>query len=489
MLANFLVILLVAILFLLAFILVRTILFGRSVEQASPVELPEVDAAVIAEHLAAALRHATVSEDERARIDTQKFLDLRRELERLYPRVHSTLKIETVNRFSLLYTWTGKNPKLPPIMLIGHLDVVPVDPATRDEWKYGPFDGRLADGYVWGRGSLDMKGNVISALEAVEYLLKTGFEPERSVLLGFGHDEEIGGAQGAAQIAGRLLTSGIQLEALLDEGGGILQEGLQGVKIPVAAIGLTEKGYLTLELKVEGRGGHSSTPPRHTTIGVLARALAKLETHPMPAHMEMALRMMSYLSSELPFFTRMVLANLWLFGPAVRKRLESNPQTNAMIRTTGAVTLVQGGVKDNLLPAQAQGAVNFRLYPGDRVVDVEKHAREVIADDAVELHIPEAHAWEASPLSPFDSPAARKLLAVLGQVYPEAIAAPYLVTGATDSRYYSGVCANIFRFSPLLYDAEALKSIHSSNERIPIDGLARMVQFYIQIIRTWSAGA
>jgi carboxypeptidase PM20D1 len=486
MLANFLVVFLVIFLFLIAYILVRTILYGQAIEPVQPAELAQVDGDVVAGHLSAVLRHSTVSQEDRARIDYTPFQELRRELERLYPRVHAALKVETVNRHSLLYTWAGRDPTLPPVLLAGHMDVVPVDPASRDEWKHPPFEGRIDAGCVWGRGALDTKNTVISALEAVEALLKADYQPERTLLLGFGHDEEIGGQQGAAQIAGRLLASGIRLEALLDEGGGILSEGIPGLRLPVGLIGVAEKGYLTLDLTVEGRGGHSSMPPQHTSIGVLARALTRLEGNPLPAHLEMAAAMFRRLGSFLPFGLRAVLANLWLFHGALKRRLSADSRTNAMLRTTTAVTMINGGVKDNLLPAHAHALVNFRLMPGDRVADVEMHVRKTIHDDAVQIHIPEGAAWEASPVSPFESPAAAKLLRVLAQVYPETVSAPYLVSGATDSRHYSQVCDHIFRFSPYLMSAEELRTIHASNERISIAGLARMVQFYIQLVKVWT---
>jgi carboxypeptidase PM20D1 len=486
MLANYVVILLVIFLFLVAYILVRTILYGQTIEAVEPTELAQVDGDVVAGHLAAALRHQTVSQEDRSRIDYTPFLELRRELERLYPRTHAALKVETVNRHSLLYTWVGRDPTLPAVLLAGHLDVVPVDPASRDQWKYPPFEGRIADGCVWGRGALDTKNTVISAFEAVETLLKADYQPERTLLLGFGHDEEIGGLQGAAQIAGRLLASGTRLEALLDEGGAILSEGIPGLRLPVGLIGVAEKGYLTLDLTVEGRGGHSSMPPQHTSIGVLARALNRLEANPLPAHLDMAAGMFRRLGAYLPFGQRAVFANLWLFQGALKKRLAADARTNALLRTTTAVTMMHGGVKDNLLPARAQALVNFRLMPGDRTADVELYVRKIIHDEAVQIHIPEGAAWEASPVSPFESPAAAKLLRVLGQVYPEAVAAPYLVAGATDSRHYSQVCDNIFRFGPYLMTAEELHTVHSSNERISISGLARMVQFYIQLVKVWT---
>jgi carboxypeptidase PM20D1 len=487
MLANVLIVLLVVFLFLIAFLLIRTILYGKVQEPAAPAVLADLDAGVIAEHLAAVLRYPTVSEVDRSRMDMRPFNDFRREIEQLYPRVHTALKVETVNRYSLLYTWTGRDPALAPVLLAGHMDVVPVDPSSRDEWKYPPFDGHLADGCIWGRGALDTKNTVISALEAVEYLLKTGYQPERTLLLGFGHDEEIGGFQGGAQIAGWLLSAGVQLEAILDEGGGVVQGVVPGISLPVAVIGVSEKGYLTLEMQVEGRGGHSSMPPPHTAVGVMARAIHRLESSPLAIHLDMVMEMFRYLGPYLPFGLRLVFANQWLFSAFLKKQLASKPRTNAMIRTTAAATLIQGGVKDNILPAKVGAAVNFRLMPGDRVADVEKYARDVIHDEAVQLHIPDGVAWEASPVSPFDSSAAKTLIDTLGQVFPDAVAAPYLVAGATDSRHYAPVCANIFRFSPYKISSDEMASIHASNERISIDGLAQMVQFYIQLIRSWTA--
>jgi carboxypeptidase PM20D1 len=486
LLENVLVILLVVLLFLIAFLLIRTILYGHLAETPESVDLPEVNPDVVAEHLAAVLRHPTISYDDRSQIDYQPFLNFRKELEKLYPRVHATLHIQQVNRHSLMYTWPGRDDSLEPVLLAGHMDVVPVDPSSRDEWRFPPFEGRIFDGAVWGRGALDTKNSVIAALEAVETLLKNGFQPQRTLILGFGHDEEIGGFQGAAQIAGHLLASGVHLAALLDEGGGVMRDGIPGVRMPVAVVGVAEKGYLTLELKVEARGGHSSIPPAHTSIGVLARALSRLEANPMPIHLEMADRFFRYLGAYLPFYFRLVLANQWLFKGPIRARMTADPRTNALVRTTTAVTMISGGMKDNLLPAQARAAVNFRLMPGDRIADLEMHARKIIHDEAVQLHIPEGAAWEASPMTPFDSPISKGLLKTLGQVYPEAVAVPFLVPGTTDSRHYIPVCENIFKFSPFLISTEELSTVHSTNEHITQASLARMVQFYIQLVKNWT---
>jgi carboxypeptidase PM20D1 len=484
---SILIVILVAVLFLLAFILARTIQYGKPPQGVQPVELDEVDGAVVAEHLATAIRFRTISGQDRAKIDPQPFLDMQAELKRLYPRVHSTLQLEMVNRHSLLYTWKGRDPNLEGVLFAGHIDVVPVDPVSKDEWKQAPFGGFIGGGYVWGRGALDVKCMVISPLEAVEHLLRKGFQPERTIYLAFGHDEEIGGSQGAAQMAGRLLSQGVRLAAVLDEGGSIVERGMvPGVGLPVALIGVAEKGYLSLEMEVEGKGGHSSMPPKHTAIGVLAQAIIRLEDHPMPVNPEMVYGMFRSLGGYLSFGLRMAFANTWLLGKTIQNKMAAKPSTNAMMRTTSAVTLIHGGVKDNILPSQVRAVVNYRLMPGDRIADVVAHARKAIDNEAIQLHIPEVSRWEASPISPMGAEPFQDILTAIGEVFPEVAAAPYLVVGATDSRHYASVCENIYRFSPYLMTDEDLKTVHGSNERISVEGLVKMVQFYIRLIDRWA---
>ena len=304
------------------------------------------------------------------------FQELHHELKRMYPRVHSTLQVEVVNRHSLLYTWKGRDPQLEPVLFAAHMDVVPVDPVTKDEWKQAPFSGFIGGGYVWGRGALDVKCMVITPLEAVEHLLRKGYQPERTIYLAFGHDEEVSGAQGAAQMAGRLQSQGVKLAAVMDEGGSIVERGMvPGVNLPVALIGVTEKGYMSLEMQVEGKGGHSSMPPAHTAIGVMSQAINRLESQPMPDSPEMVYGMFQTLGGYMSFGLRMAFANTWLLGKTIQKKMAAKASTNAMMRTTSAVTLINGGVKDNILPSQVKATVNFRLMPGDRIADVVAHAR------------------------------------------------------------------------------------------------------------------
>lgn len=483
---SVLIVIIVLLLFLAALLIFRSTMYGRAPAPVEPVELIPVEGALVAEHLSAALRLQTVSELDRSKINLGTFDQFHAMLERMYPRLHATLKRERVSDYSLLYTWEGRASELEPVALLGHMDVVPVDPASLSEWSHPPFDGVVADGFVWGRGALDIKSTVITTMEAVEGLIRAGYQPERTLYLAFGHDEEIGGLQGARCIVSLLESRGVQLAAVLDEGGMVTQGMVPGINLPVATLGIAEKGHAAIELLVEGRPGHSSMPPKHTAIGILSRAITRIEAAPMPERMYMARLMFSELAAFMPFSLRLALANPWLFGRSIRNRLSASPQTNAIIRTTSAATVIQGGVKDNILPAQARALINCRLIPGDSSVDVTERLRKVIADEAVQVRLHEESSWEASQVSQVTSPIYQNLGMTVRQVFPEALVAPYLMAGATDSRYYTAICPNVFRFSPYKIDADLLKTVHGTNERISIENLEYMVQFYTQLIKSWT---
>jgi len=487
MFVSILIILLVILLFIIAFVLVRTLTFARPFEPVEPVEGLPVEAPVVAEHLSNAIRCETVSLLERNQPNRKALLELRRALERMYPRLHTSLKCETIMDYTLLYTWEGQDPGLPPILLAGHLDVVPIEPASLKEWTHPPFSGQVADGFVWGRGALDIKEQVITIMEAVEQLLKSGYQPGRTVYLAFGHDEEIGGFSGAKEIAGLLNSRGIRLEAVLDEGSFIMENILPGAKVPVALIGMAEKGMLTLELDVEAETGHSSTPPARTAIGILSEAILNLEENPLPAHTTYARSLFKGVGIASPVFYQMAFANLWLFGGMVKRQMSKNPQTNAIIRTTTAATVVAGGIKENVLPRQAKALVNFRLLPGTTIADVCKHSQKVIADKQVSFHPVEEGAWEASPLSPTNSIAYLTLEKTIRQIFGNLPVAPFLVLAATDSRHYAEVCENIYRFTPVTIDPQGLKGVHGVNERVSVEALGEMVRFYGQLIQNWGA--
>ena len=482
-------VILAIVLIVLAVVMFRTARFAIVPEEVEPVAPVEINAEAVAERLGKAVQFQTISSGEGAPVDRSAFLGLHRLLEGMFPHLHSTLKREYINEYSLLYTWPGKNLELDPVLLASHLDVVPVDPTSLNEWAYPPFSGQVAEGFVWGRGTMDVKNGVIGIMEAVEYLVKADFEPERTVYLAFGHDEEIGGHNGTAQIAATLQQRGVTLACVLDEGGGVVEGVLPGINAPVAAVGVAEKGYLSLVLEAEGTGGHSSMPPAHSTIGVLSQAVARLEGSPFPASFDSFISFMRYIGSDLSFSMQMALANLWLLKGSVLQRLEASPVTNALIRTTQAVTMVAGGVKDNILPRVAKAVVNYRLYPGDTLRSVYEHTVDVMGDLPVKISafngetLEGPNGWEASPVSDPESPQFAFLAYLVRRVFPEAAVGPYLVAGATDARYYTPLCLSVFRFTPMGLDISDMERPHGVNERLSVQNCAKMVTFYVEFLR------
>jgi len=485
--------LVVLILFLIGFVILRTALYSPPQKKVAPRDFVAIDGRSVAERLGLAVQYRTISDLDPSKIDGNSFLGLHRLFKTLYPQVHDKLKVETVNDYSLLYTWEGKNPDLKPIMLISHLDVVPADESEDGGWTYPPFSGEIADGCVWGRGTLDIKNGVIGIIEAVEYLIKHDFEPERTVYLGFGHDEEVGGKNGAAAIAALLESRGVELASLLDEGGTVIDAFLPSVETPVGVIGISEKGYLSLQLSVSVDGGHSSMPPQETAIGILSRAISNLEGNPMPAHLEVVEFLMSYLGSALPFTQRMLFANTWLFSGILKKQLAKSSMLNASMRTTTAPTIINAGVKDNILPGKAEAVVNFRILPGDDLRSVYEMVLERINDERVVVSPLEGETlegesgWNPSPVADTESPYFTRLERLVRQAFPGSLACPYLVLGGTDARRYAPVTGNALRFNPVQVSREDLQGMHGVDECLSIENCAKMVSFYIAYIEEISS--
>jgi carboxypeptidase PM20D1 len=453
---------------------------------AERVELAAVDADAAAARLAEAVRFQTISHFEGKGDDRDTFLRFHDFLARAFPAAHAAASRERVADLTLLYTWKGRDPALAPVVLCAHQDVVPVPPDAEAAWTHPAFAGAIADGFVWGRGTMDDKGNLMAILEAVELLAAQGFRPARTVHLAFGHDEEVGGT-GAVAVAGLLAERGVRPEFVLDEGMAVVSGVFPGVAQPLAMIGVAEKGYLSLRITVEQPGGHSSTPPRHTAAGILASAIHNLERAPLPARVDGVVRdLFAYLGPELPFAQRLVFGNLWLTEPLLRRRLAANPGTNAAMRTTTAVTMLSGSPKDNVLPSRAEAVVNFRLLPGDASERVIEHVRAAVGDSRVAIE-PTGTPREASEVSPVDSPDFERLARVIRQVFPEALVAPALVLGGTDARHYGEVAEDVYRFGPYRYEPSDLPRTHGIDERVAVAGHADAVRFYVQLLRE-SAG-
>jgi carboxypeptidase PM20D1 len=412
----------------------------------------------------------------------KKFRDY---LQASFPKVHATMQREVLPDGALLFTWTGKDPSLKPVILMGHMDVVPVPDEALPKWKHGPYSGDIADGFIWGRGTADDKIHVLSLMEASETLIGQGFTPARTILLAFGCDEENGGTYGARKIVQLLQSRSVKAEFVLDEGGAVIKGFLPGVDRSLAVVGVAEKGYMDLTLTTKGVGGHSSEPPVHTAIGELSAALTKLEAHPFPGVMTPVLEeQYTTIAPYLPFTKRMVLANLWLFKPIIVAGALKDPVQAGSFRTTTAEDMISGGFKDNALPPSARAVINFRILPGETTVTVTDRVKKVIDDPGVSVVDEKANdPRNPSPVSPVDSEAFKTLSGTIRAMFPNAVVSPYMVAAATDATWYTPLSPNVYRFLAFEADPSMLAMIHGLNERIAPEKYVKTVQFTAQLMQ------
>jgi carboxypeptidase PM20D1 len=442
-----------------------------------------LDANRLAAHLSQAVRIPTVSPQPPQAADPAAFDAFVAWLAATYPQAHARLQREVVGGHSLVYTWRGADPAGRPALLTAHYDVVPVMPGSEAQWKHPPFAGDVADGHVWGRGTLDDKGNVVALMEAVTWLLEQGWQPRNPLVLAFGHDEELGGTRGAAAIAAHLKTKGVRAAWSLDEGSFVIDGIVPGLARPVALVSVAEKGYLTVEISARGDGGHSSMPPARTAVGTLAQAIVKLQDAPMPGGLDgLTLASLDAMAREMSFGKRVLFANRWLFGPLIERELARSPATNALLRTTTAPTMLSASVKENVLPTQATATVNFRLHPRDTAQGVAEHVRRVTADERITVTAGES--LEASPVSPSQAPGFRAVADAARRSHGDVAVAPGLTIGATDSRHYATVSDASYRFMPARIGPADVAGYHGTNERLSVDNLVRATRFYIELMKS-----
>lgn len=481
-------VLLLALVALALALAINTWRHGSRQLQVEPLAPVAIDEAAVAQRLAEAVRLPTVSSQADAALNADQFRALHELLRVQFPRVHASLKREVVNDLSLLYTWPGADPEASAIVLLAHQDVVPVAPGTEGDWEQPPFAGVVQDGYVWGRGSWDDKGNLLAQLEAVEMLLAEGWQPPRTIYLAYGADEEVGGHRGAARIAELLKARGVRADFVLDEGLLVLDGVMPGLKKPAALIGIAEKGYMSVQLGITATPGHSSMPPPpgSSAIAMMSAALSALDRQQMPAGIRgVAAEMFDVLAPEMSGISRVALSNLWLFGPLVQRQLEGAGSTNAMLRTTTALTIARAGNKDNVLPGRAEAVVNFRILPGDTREQVTRHVQQVAGQAVPSSQFTLATlpgSKEASKVAPTGSVQYRVLTRTIRELFPDALVAPGLMVAATDSVHYESISDHIFKFSPIRADSADLKRFHGTNERLGVKNYTDAIRFYHRLI-------
>ena len=426
------------------------------------------------QNLSKGIQYPTISLSENAIPDSTAFFGFHRFLEEAFPLTHAKLSLKKISTYSLLYTWKGTDQSKKPIILMSHQDVVPVDKPTLNDWEAGPFEGKVSETSVIGRGTIDDKGTLIGLLEAVEKLLEESFVPTRTIYLAFGHDEEVGGANGAAKIASYLKSNGVQAAMTLDEGG-FLAEGLvPGVDKTVAMVNLAEKGFASFELTVETKGGHSSQPPKENTIGMLAQAIVDLENNQLPYKMVAPVNyQFEYMGAEMPFFSKLAFANPWLFKNTILEALNAH--------TTTAPTIIGGGVKNNVIPTVAKATINFRILPGETIESVQKHVQSTISNKIKVA--PVGFLTNPSPVSEINSEAYKVLEKTIRSMFPNSIVVPGLVGGGTDARYFYDISDDVYRFYPIRLSPETRTRFHGIDEKISKENYKEIIEFSYHLIK------
>jgi carboxypeptidase PM20D1 len=471
---------------LVAVVLIRTFTFKAPAAadlasvKVAPAVAVDVDAA--AQHLSQAVQIQTVSHQSLADDQPAEWQRLHDFLSLAYPAAHAAMTREIVGKNTLVYTWKGSDPSLSPIILMAHQDVVPVTAGSEGAWKHPPFSGAIADGAVWGRGSVDDKGSLITLFEGIETLAKQGFKPKRTVIVVSGEDEETHGT-GARAAAALLASRGVRAQFVVDEGLAVITNNpVTGGRL--ALIGLAEKGYATLKVTAKAEGGHSSAPPPDGGgVVTLAHAITAIAGHGFPmAFRGPGAEMLQTLAPTAPFAVKMAVANAWLFKPLLIQQVGASAAGAALLHTTIAPTMLQGSPKENVLPQDAAAWINYRIAPGDSSATVMAKAKAAVAA------LPVTMAWVDPPAepSPVSSTSSQgwKVLAAVAHDVTGAPVAPSLVTAGTDSRHLQPVATDVYRFQPMDFGTRDIESIHGTNEHLTLTNLKQCVEFYARLIAT-----
>lgn len=360
-----------------------------------------------------------------------------------WKNVFSNLSCDLPGGASLLLKWQGLSSREKPIMLTAHQDIVPA--GDKEQWSFPPFEGVVSNGRVYGRGTIDYKCGFAGMLEAVSQLVKHGFQPSRTVYLAFGHDEEVGGLQGAAAISSFLKANNIRCSSVLDEGGYIYDES----EYQVAEIAIAEKGYASFRLTATAPQGHSSVPTSKTAIGVLSKFIVSIENSIPPTHQ----------------FPPELSASKWL-------------------ATTVAPTIFTSGCKENVLPATAHAVVNTRPAPGSSVAEILTYLKDLSEPFDVEVELLDnASVSEPSLISSTATEEFTALKNALSVTLPDDIRQQCgIFPAATDSRRYKEIADNVYRFMPVSLGPRGIASLHSVDESISISDYMNCVEFYARYI-------
>lgn len=466
-----------AFLLLIIIVLIRALTFRAKPEGRVDAQAVYLNTEKAVSDLAKMVKCKTVSHSDRALDDESEFVKFKSLLPTLFPKIYESCEIEEPSDRAILFCYRGKKHNSPTV-LMAHYDVVEVEEA---EWEKPPFCGEVENGVLWGRGTLDTKGTLNGAMQALEKLIGEGFVPEEDIYLAFAGDEEINGT-GASSIVDLFEKRGITPGFVLDEGGAVVQNVFPGVKEPCALVGIAEKGMLNVRFSFSGNGGHSSSPKPHTPVGMLSRAAVDIEAHPFKFRVCKATRaMLDTLARRSTFLYRIIFANLWLFAPVLNLICKkSGGELNALLRTTCAFTQMKGSKGVNVIPSNAEMRANLRIIPGETKEDALAYLKKQVKNP--EITVSEINGTNPSPISEVGSDGWNKVTAAIGATWRDAIISPYLMFACSDSRHWGRISDKVYRFSAMALTKEERGTIHGNNERIPVDTVKKTLEFYVRLM-------
>lgn len=435
------------------------------------------------ENFSKSLKINTVSDPNSEYYDHNNFKKFITFLSDTYPEFSKKFEKKIIND-SVLYKWSGKNALLPAVVIMAHYDTVPVEQADLSKWKTNPFSGEVFDNKVWGRGAIDNKGNLIAALEAVQFLLKNNYQPERDIYIAIGADEEVYGTGGNKLLADYLYNNNVKIGAVYDEGVPIIKDFASFVSKPIASISVAEKGYASFLLTATGSSGHSSTGSKNNAIVRLSKLLKNIDDYEQEIYWPETLT--SFIEglapySETPY--KMLFANLWISKPFVKYALQQQQSTQPLVKTVSAITKFNAGIKDNVIPTHAEAIVNYRLIHGETVSDIKSKLEGLAKQLGIKVeHYGKSHSDPVPPAST-RSDFYQALQKAINNSYPEAIVVPGTMIAMTDSRYYAKLTPNIYRFTPFVLTPKTAQSIHGINEALDIDDYLRGIDVYAELIK------
>ena len=467
-----------AVVLFFAVIIVRTVMFKPLPEPELLEQKVEIDRDKVVRDMVDMIRCKTVSNRDESLVDRSEFTKFQELLKERFPRVHQACTLEHIGKTGLLYCLKGESDQAPSVCM-AHYDVVPVD---EEGWTKPAFEGMIEEDCIWGRGTLDTKGTLCGLLEAAEQLLSQGYIPKNDLYFSFSGEEEIDG-DSCADIIAWLEEHQIKPALVVDEGGAVVDHVFPGVARECALVGISEKGSVNMDFTLDSQGGHASTPPIHTVCGQLAEAVTRIETHPFKRHLTKPVaEMFNILGRYSTFAYKLIFANLWCFEPLLDKICKlSGGELNAMMRTTVAVTRMEGSKAYNVLPPKASFGINMRLMGTDTIESATAYLNQVIGNDAIHAEL--VNGMNPSIYSDTSCDAWEMLCRVIHNTWPEAVISPYLMMACSDSRHYCRITDRVYRFSAMKLSKEERAMIHGNNERIPIDTLVKTVEFYVRFLK------